>query len=507
MTETALSRTLAPRSIAIVGASQDSAKRGNMAIRYLQQNGFAGAVYPIHPREREILGLACYPSIEALPEAPDLALVCTPAHTLPELMERCGRRGVAGAVVLASGFSESGEAGWALEQAMVAAARAQGVRIVGPNTSGIFNAHCGANLVGYRHLQAGDLGLLSQSGNMALSLVTEAQALPGLGFSTYIGVGNEADVQFHEYLDYFAADPHTRAVVGYVEGLKQGGEFLRSATRVSQQKPIVLYKSGRSAVGQQSARSHTGALAGSYALARGVMRQAGVVLVERADELLPLADTLARTSGQLPLSGRRVAILADGGGHATIAVDALDAMDIEIPLLSAETQSALRALLPASAAVANPVDVAGGTDSAPALFADCAAQMLSDPGVDLLLIVGLFGGYALRFSESLAENEQQGAEALARLPAQFAKPILLQSLYQPQQTAPLQTLRAAGIPVFASVDLAARALASVVQYSQAIRRLAVASTATAVSADSSVSRLIASVRDSGRNQSVRSRGV
>jgi acetyltransferase len=493
-----LQRILAPRSIAVVGASRDPGKRGNLAIRYLQQSQFQGAIYPIHPHETEVLGLTCYATVEALPEAPDLALICTAAHTLPELIRRCGSKGIRGAVVLATGFSETGETGQALEQEMVRAARASGLRIIGPNTSGMFNTHCGANLVGYHDLRAGSVGLLSQSGNMALSLVTEGGQHAALGFSTYVGVGNEADVQFHEYLDYFAADPDTRVIVGYVEGLKQGRAFLQAAARVSLEKPLVIYKSGRSAVGQQAARSHTGALAGSYALAKGVMRQAGVVLAERADEILPMAITLASIAERLPLKGKRVAILADGGGHATIAADALHQLGISVPRLAEPTRERLKALLPPAAAYNNPVDVAGGTDNHPQLFADCAEVLLGDDGIDALLIVGLFGGYALRFSEALAEDEQQCAERLAGLPNQFDKPLLLQSLYRPLKPEPLRYLERGDIPLFSSIDEATRCLAAVVDYSEAQKRLSSQDRREEGDPSVAVSEMIYKVLHSGR---------
>lgn len=497
--ESSLQPILAPRSIAVVGASRDAGKRGNLAIRHLLQNQFQGEIYPVHPKETEVLGLTCYPTVESLPEAPDLALICTAAHTLPELVQRCGNRGIRGAVVLATGFSETGEAGQALEDEMVRAARASGLRIIGPNTSGMFNTHCGANLVGFRDLRAGSIGLLSQSGNMALSLVTEAGQHPSLGFSTYVGVGNEADVQFHEYLDYYAADPQTRVIVGYVEGLKQGRLFLQSAASLCLEKPLVIYLSGRTAVGQQSARSHTGALSGSYALAKDVMRQAGVLLVERADEILPVANTLAATSGQLPLKGKRVAILADGGGHATIAADALQQLGLSIPRLGDATRKRLRELLPPSAAISNPVDVAGGTDNHPQLFADCAEVMLADGGIDILLIVGLFGGYALRFSESLAADEKTCAERLAPLPGRFRKPLLLQSLYRPLQPEPLRALDGSDIPLFSSIDEAARCLAAVADYDAAKKRLSARTQIDSSDLSVPVSELIFKVLQSGRN--------
>ncbi|MGH1427902.1 MAG: acetate--CoA ligase family protein [Arenicella sp.] len=475
-----LQTILAPQSIAIVGASRDAAKRGNLAIRYLQENAYQGDIYPIHPREAEILGLACFSSVGDLPKIPDLALICTPAHTLPDIIRDCGQIGIKGAVVLATGFSEIGDAGTALENRMLAAAKETGIRIIGPNTSGIFNAHCGANLVGYRDLHSGSIGLLSQSGNMALSLVTEGTQNAHIGFSTYIGVGNEADIQFHEYLEYFHRDKATQVVVGYIEGLKSGRDFLKSAAQVCSEKPIVIYKSGRTEIGQKTAQSHTGALAGSYAMAKDVMRQAGITLVERADEILPTAETLSLVSPLLPLKSKNVAVLADGGGHAAIAADSLDVAGLQIPNLSEETQKALQEILPEGAAVSNPVDVAGGTDNDPFVFIQCADLLLRDPNIDALLVVGLFGGYALRFNESLLELELLCAQEFPVLIEKTGKPILLQSLYQPMETEPLVNLRSFGVPVFESIDTASRCLASVVNYSEAQHRLRKQSSTPAV---------------------------
>lgn len=462
---------LNPQSIVIVGASCDVLKRGNLAIRYLQESNYEGDIYLIHPRETKILNLNCFPSVEQLPKIPDLALICTPAHTLPEIIRSCGKSGIKGAVVLATGFSETGDEGAELESRMVDVAREFDVRLVGPNTSGVFNAHCGANLVGYRDLRAGSIGLLSQSGNMALSIVTEVSQNKHLGFSTYIGVGNEADIQFHEYLEYFRLDEATRVVVGYIEGLKNGQDFLKTAAQVCSEKPIVIYKSGRTAIGQKTAQSHTGAMAGSYAIARNIMSQAGITLVERADEILPTAETLSLVSPLLPLNSKNVAVLADGGGHAAIAADSLDIAGLKITDLSEKTKTALKKILPSGAAVSNPIDVAGGTDNDPYVFIQCAELLLQDPNIDALLVVGLFGGYALRFNETLLEKELICAEEFPQLIEKTGKPILLQSLYQPMATEPLVKLRAAGVPVFESIDVASRCLASVVNYSEVQRRL------------------------------------
>ena len=487
---------LNPNSVAIIGASKDPTKRGFRAIQTLLQEKFAGAIFPINPKESEILGLPCHPDLASVPQEIDLALICTPARTLPAMVKACGEKGVKGAVVLAGGFSEAGAEGTRLEQEMVAAARQFGVRLVGPNTSGMFNTHKACNLVGFSNLEAGGIGILSQSGNMALSLVTEGQINGHMGFSTYIGVGNEADLQFSEYLDYFGDDEQTKVVIAYVEGLKNGHAFLESARRVCRIKPVVLYKSGRTEVGQSAAKSHTGALAGSYGVARGALQQAGVTVVSQSDQILSVAEALALLP---PPPSKRIAILADGGGHATIAADALTEQGMTLPRLSQQTRERLAAILPPAAALANPVDVAGGTDANPEVFADCAEAILADPSIDALLIVGLFGGYAIRFSETLGPIESHTASRLGGMIERFGKPIMLQSLYAPMRTESLVTLRAAGVPVHESVERAVRCLVSLAEYGAARARIAAEQPAAAPAANTTASTVVSAARSEGRN--------
>lgn len=490
---------LYPNSIAIIGASRDQTKRGFRSIQKLLDDGYAGAIYPVNPKEAEILGIPCYPGIVDIPGPVDLALVCTPAKSLPEVIRQCGLKGVKGAVVLAGGFAEAGDKGIQLEAQMVAAARVAGVRIIGPNTSGIFNTHQACNLVGFSHLKQGDIGLLSQSGNMALSLVIEAEANGHVGLSTYVGVGNESDVQFHEYLDYFAEDANTKVVIAYIEGLKQGRKFLSTLRRVARRKPVVIYKSGRTSAGISSAKSHTGALAGDYAVSEGVLRQAGAILARKSDEILTIAEALSLLE---PLKSRRVAVLADGGGHATIAADALTEHGLTLAPLSAQTQQQLAALLPPTAAVANPVDVAGGTDSNPAVFGDCARILLEDPSVDGLLITGLYGGYGMRFSQSLTPIEMEASTRIAQLHQKIGKPILVHSLYgslvadlRPQ---PLSELRRGGIPVYDSLERAVRCLQALAEFGEVGARPPLAPAASG-HRDDAFDKVVVICRREGRN--------
>ena len=497
MTSSHIKDILYPNSIAIVGASRDQTKRGFRSIEKLLEDGYAGAIYPVNPKESEILGLPCYTRLDAVPGPVDLVLVCTPAKTLPDVMRQCGVKGVKGAVVLAGGFAEAGEEGVRLQDEMVTAAREAGVRIIGPNTSGVFNTHKSCNIVGFANLRRGGIGLLSQSGNMALSLVTEAQANGHVGLSTYIGIGNESDLRFDEYLDYFAEDPNTSVVVAYVEGVKQGDRFLRSLRALTQRKPVVIYKSGRTKAGINSAKSHTGALAGDYAVSDGVLRQAGAVLARKSDEIISLAEVLSLAP---PLRARRVAVLADGGGHATIAADVLTEHGMALASLAESTRARLAELLPPAAALANPIDVAGGTDANPALFADCAKILLKDGQVDALLITGLYGGYGVRFSQTLTPIEMETSEKIARLQAETGKPILVHSLYgnlhADLRPRPLASLRNHGIPVYDSLERAVRCLQGLAEAGEAATREPLA--ATPAVRGLAFERVLAKCREEGR---------
>jgi acetate---CoA ligase (ADP-forming) len=455
-----LAQVLNARSVAIVGASKNPTKRGFQAIKTLLEEHFEGQIYPINPREESVLGLRCYPSVSAIEGDCDLALITTPAPTLPAILEDCGRKGVAGAVVIAGGFGEVGSSGRALEDEMVATARQHGIRIIGPNTSGMINLHRNLDLVGLGQVRRGPIALLSQSGNMALTLMTEGTIKSQKGFSYYVGVGNEADIQFHEYLEFFQEDEQTRAILMYVEGMRDGRQFLQQAYATTRKKPIIMLKSGRSAKGAQSVGSHTGALAGISEVARSAFKRAGIIVVESSDELFPVAETLA----SLPrVRHNNVAILADGGGHATIAADYLSSLGVEMPQLSDKTQARLREILPAAASVRNPIDVAGGADANPSIFAECLKILINDHQVGGVLVVGLFGGYSIRFSKSLEFVEEDAAHQMGKLVRDIGKPIVVHSLYNYARPHSLDLLRYYNIPVYDSVEVACKCIGALAE--------------------------------------------
>lgn len=451
-----LDPVLVPRAVAVVGASADPRKRGFQVLRALRDSGFEGPVYPVNPKGGEILGFAVHASVEAIPDTPDLALICTPAHTVPEAVEACGRKGIRGAVVLAVGFRESGEEGAELERRLLEAARAHGVRVVGPNTSGILNLPLGLNLIGARGVRRGTLSLLVQSGNMALALMNEVTARSQEGIAVCVGVGNELDLGFHEYLDFLGNHPGTRAIVCYVEGLKDARAFLQVAARVSRRKPVLVIKGARSASGQAAARSHTGAVAGEYDRLRAGLRQAHVVEVTRTDELLHLAETLATQPAVR--GGAGVVILSDGGGQGTLAADALSDMGVALASLSDATRESLRGLLGRAASVANPVDLAGASDADPEVFGRALEILAADEGVGGVLLVGLFGGYGIRFAEELTPAEERAAASMAATMKAADKPLVVHSMYASHRSAPLLLLGSQGVPVVESLDVACRCI-------------------------------------------------
>ncbi len=455
-----LDRVLNAESVAIVGASRNPTKRGYQAIKTLLDEKFEGKIYPVNPKETSVLGLKCYPKVSDIPDPVDLALITTPARTIPSILEDCGKKGVKGAVIIAGGFRELGPEGKALEQEMLEKAKEYGIRLIGPNTSGMMNLKTNLNLVGIHDAPKGEIALVSQSGNMALSLITEAMVKSNKGFSYYVGVGNEADIKFHEYLEFFGNDPDTKAILMYVEGMSQGREFLQQAYKTTLEKPIILLKSGRSATGKKSAGSHTGSLAGMSEVAHTAFKRAGIIVVEDPDELFPIAETL---SSLPPLRHNSVAILADGGGHATIAADILSDLGVQIPTLHHKTQAKLKEILPFTASVSNPVDVAGGADADPSIFAECARIILKDHEIGGLLIVGLFGGYGIRFAESLTLMEEDAAHQMGRIVKKRKKPIVVHSLYASRNTHPIELLRYYSIPVYDSLDVACKCIGALAE--------------------------------------------
>lgn len=394
-----------PRSVAVVGASAARDKAGNAMMRALA--GFPGPLYPVNPRADVIEGREVYPSLDAVPDPVDLAVLVVPPPAVPGLLEEAGRCGVRAAVGCAGGFGESGTEGVALQRRVAEVARAHRIRLLGPNTSGFMNPAAGvlANfLPDVTRLRAGPVSFVAQSGgvNLALSFLADAD---GLGLRLGVGLGNAVDVSFPEVLDYLADDDETRAVGLHVEGVGDGRSLTATVRRLAERKPVVALKVGRSDVGD-FARSHTGALTGDYELTRAALHQSGAVVVDDPTELVDALGALART--RLPPRRRPgVGVVTGQAGPGLIAADTLRSAGVAVPELSSATVERLSSLLPPVTYQRNPVDT-GRPDTT---FSDVLATVGADPGVDLLLV------YALEEPEAV--DPAEALSAGAGVPAVF----------------------------------------------------------------------------------------
>ncbi len=379
-----IARLLAPRSIAVIGASRTAGKIGHELFRNLLEYGFEGPVYPVHPTALSVAGVRAYPSVLEVPDAVDLAVVVVPAPDVAGIARQCADKGVLGMLVITAGFAEAGGDGKTAERELVAFARSNGMRIIGPNCFGVLNTAAGVRMnATFAPAQpvAGNVAFLSQSGGLGIELMSRAGDL-GIGISQFVSVGNKADVSGNDLLQYWAEDAQTEVILLYLESFGNPGKFVRLARNVARSKPIVAVKSGRTAVGSRAASSHTAALAAPDLAVDALFRQAGVIRVDTLDELLSTAMVLAHQP--LP-AGRRVAIVSNAGGPGILAADACAGARLEVPELAAATQDALREVVLTGASVRNPVDLVA---AATADQYEAALRLaLADPSIDAILAI------------------------------------------------------------------------------------------------------------------------
>src|SRR5581483_11096089 len=442
-----LEDVLQPRSVAILGASRAPHKWGHVAARQLIQGGFPGDIYLVTPSAPEILGRPTYPNLHAVPGPVDLAIITTSFQHVSQSVDDCIAHGVKGITIVTAGFGETGPAGREQERQLVARCREHGIRVIGSNCMGLYVHRSRLNALGMVFpLPVGPIGLVSQSGNLGMYWYNQAQ-LDGLGFTTFLSVGNAVDVTFPECMQYLASDPETRVIAGYVEAIEE--QTLREVTHSMYQrgcyKPTVILLSGATEVGVRASLAHTGTISTVRPDHDTGLLGSGVVRVVRSDELFPVAQALA-TQPPTPAGGRRIAIIGDGGGSVVASGDAVIRAGLEVPVLSAETQQQLRVLMPPRATATNPIDVAGAADEDPMSFAWLAEVCLKDPEIDGVIITGLFGGYRWLLSEEFGPREEAAAHALGKLVRHYQKPVLLQSIYARHDIPALRILREEGIP-------------------------------------------------------------
>jgi acetyltransferase len=450
MVEHYLRPLLAPRSVALVGATEREGTLGAIVYRNLAAGGLRGGLYPVNPKHREIFGQRAYARLSELPQAPDLAVIVTPARTVPGIIEDAGAARIRAAVILTSGFGETGAEGRALQDKVLAAAKRGGVRLLGPNCIGVMRTDCGLNATFARTpALAGNLALVSQSGAMCGAILDWAHSAQ-VGFTSVVSLGGAIDVDFGEVLDFLVADQRTDAIVMYVEGIRDARRFLSALRAAARVKPVVALKVGRYASGSRAASSHTGALVGSDAVFDAALRRAGTVRVKTYTQLFAAARMLA--ADHLP-EGDRLAILTNGGGPGVVATDSAAENGVPLAQLSEKTISLLDTKLPAQWSHGNPIDIIG--DAPPERFAAATAAALADPGVDALL--AMYSPVAVTAPEAAARAVADAAQA-------SRKPVLAAWLGDINPNASRAHLDSRGIPNFYTPENAVEAFSFLCAY-------------------------------------------
>ena len=384
MTQHYLSPFFSPKAVAIVGASPKEGSVGHRLLLNMIEAGFKGALYPVNPKHKKILDKRCYADIAAIPGQVDMAVIATPAATVPGIVRQCGEKNVRNVVVISAGFSEAGagKKGRLLEHELTEIAHRYNIRVIGPNCLGIMRPSTGVNATfGYDNATPGKLALLSQSGAICTAILDWA-ASQGVGFSTVVSLGDASDIGFGELLDFLAMDPKTRSILLYVEGVNDARAFLSGLKAAARIKPVILIKSGRHEASSKAAMSHTGSLVGGDDVFDAAIERAGVVRVYTISDLFSAARILSTDSH---LAGNRLAILTNAGGPGVMATDCAEDLGVSLTSLSDETVRKMDALLPAHWSRANPVDILGDAD--PARYADAVRICLEDPGADGVLII------------------------------------------------------------------------------------------------------------------------
>jgi acetate---CoA ligase (ADP-forming) len=449
---------LHPRSIAIIGASPDRNKLNGRPLHFLRRDGYAGAIWPVNPRHTDIDGLACYPDVASLPGVPDMAIVAVAAARAEETIAALGAKGCPVAVLFSSGFGELGPHGKALELALAATARANGVRICGPNTLGLVNAFAKASATFSQYADkpplAGPVGFASQSGAFGTGISALARSR-GLGFGYFVSTGNTADITPIETLREMLDDNRIRVLAGYLEGLADGAALVElAAEALDHGKPLVITKVGRHPAGARAAVSHTGSLAGEDIVFDGVARQAGVIRARNEEHML---DVLSALVCNPPAGGNGLAIITQSGGAGVLMADRAEEIGLAVPPMGEDTRAKLARVIPDFGATGNPIDVTGQFLADPTILADGVRIALDDPNVHVCVIwLQLMHGYA----DTLV--------ALFRdIKRTVTKPFVVCWIEAPEKAR--LSLMADGICVIGATERAVDAAAGLVAWGEAVR--------------------------------------
>ena len=436
-----LDAIFAPRTVAVIGATEKQGSVGRAVLWNLISNPFGGTVYPINSNRPNVLGIKAYKDIKSVPDPVDLAVVVTPASTVPGVISECVDAGVTGAIVISAGFKESGPEGARLEQELLKEARRGRMRIIGPNCVGVMRPYSGMNATfAAQAARPGSVGFISQSGALCTAIL-DWSFRAHVGFSAFVSIGSMLDVGWGDLIDYLGDDPYTKSIVIYMESIGDARSFLSASREVALAKPIIVIKAGRTEAAAKAAASHTGSLTGSDEVLDAAFRRVGVLRVNSISELFDMAEVLSK---QPRPKGPRLAILTNAGGPGVLATDALIENKGELAPLSAETMAALDAILPAAWSHSNPIDILGDAD--PKRYASSLEITAKDPNIDGLLTI--LTPQAMTDPTATAEHLRQHAKI-------SGKPVLASWMGGEAVEAGQQILNQAGIPSYEYPDTAA----------------------------------------------------
>jgi len=452
--KSALDSILMPRSIAVIGASKDPFKWGHMLLAAIMKGGYEGRLYPVNPRETEIEGLRCYPSVKDVAEEVDMAIVVVPAKAVPSVFSDLSEKGVKGAVVITSGFGEAGEEGRMLVEQMKANAAGK-VRFIGPNCMGICSspAKLSALMIPFLH-EKGEVAFVSQSGGYGLQLYLRASAM-GVGVNKFVSSGNESDIIGADYLRYFADDPSVGLICMYIEGLKRGREWYEAAKEITGRKPIVVIKVGTTEEGGKAAASHTGALSGSDKIYDAAFRQAGVVRAHDAGEMFDFIKGLLYAP--LP-KGDGIGIVSNSGGIAVETADALIGNGLRVPVLGEAAQAEILKVIPDFGNPRNPVDLTASLNMNS--FLKVPDIVLSQESIDGLVTIGLGTSILKTMFPDVAPEDLGGiyrwiSDQLIATYKKYDKPVLVINPAADIEAEATNVMEEARIPVYTTPERAA----------------------------------------------------
>jgi len=453
-----LDKIFRPQSIAVIGASNEPGKVGHRALNNLVGSGFPGVVYPVNLKGTPVQGIHAYPSVAAVPGTPDLAIICTPAPTVPEVVRQCGEAGILGVIILSAGFGEVGDEGRDLEHALRAEIdRFDGMRVVGPNCLGIMVPSLNLNAsFAAASPPRGHIAFISQSGALCTAVLDWALE-QDVGFSHFVSAGNMLDVGFADLIDYFGQSTETRSIILYVESITGAREFMSAARAFARSKPIVAYKAGRFAESAKAAMSHTGAMAGDDEVFDAAAQRAGIERVFEMEDMFDCAELLAHHA---PPRSSRLAIVTNAGGPGVMATDALMAQRGELAQLTDETIAELNEVLPVHWSHGNPVDIIG--DAPPERYAAATEIVGRDPGVDALLVI---------LSPQAMTDPTRAGEAVAAASKGTDKPVLAAWMGGASVRNGARILSRSGVPTYGTPEPAVHAFMHMASYARNLQLL------------------------------------